>query len=334
VFTRPADLADGLLAGHLADGWGLAVDTITYVPVGFGSHHWTVNEGGRRLFVTVDDLDAKAHSVGEPRDATWQRLATALSAARAAADLGLDFVVAPVPAADGRLLRRVEDRYAIAVYPFFGGESYHYGEFQTVEHRDAVLGMLVRLHGVVDPASTGAARDSLDLPHRLDLSTAIDALGQPWGAGPFGEPARELLDRNASAVERLLEHYDRIAARVVSRPERMVLTHGEPHPGNTMLCGERWLIVDWDTTLIAPPERDLWMVAVADAAVLDAYEAATGRHVLRDGLDCYRLWWDLGEIGYYVTLLREPHDDTEDVRHSWAGLQHYLDPTARWPQLV
>jgi hypothetical protein len=336
VLTRPADLTDGSLTDHLAAGWGLAVDAITYVPIGFGSHHWTVSEGERRWFVTVDDLDAKAHSLGEPRDAAWQRLATALSAARAATDLGLEFVVAPLSAGDRTVLRRVDDRYAVAVYPFVDGESYSYGEFQNIEHRDAVVEMLARLHAVADPASTGAARDTLAVPHRLDLATAIDALGRPWHAGPYGELARQLLDRNVSAVERLLDHYDRIASGLAERPERMVLTHGEPHPGNTMRSGDRWLIVDWDTTLIAPPERDLWMVAgtVADAAVVDTYEAATGRHVLREGLDCYRLWWDLAEIGCYVTVLREPHDDTEDVRRSWAGLQHYLDPTARWPQLV
>ncbi len=35
----------------------------------------------------------------------------------------------------------------------------------------------------------------------------------------------------------------------------MVLTHGEPHPGNTLMTNGGWVVVDWDTTLIA--ERDL-----------------------------------------------------------------------------
>lgn len=334
MFTRPGALSDSMLADHLVDGWQIAPDSVEYVAVGFGSHHWSVTEGERRWFVTVDDLDAKKHSVDDPRDAVLQRLRIALSAARLIADEGLDFVVAPIRAAGDAVVRRVDDRYAAAVYPFIDGTAYPYGDVPTVDHRDALLEMVARLHGVADPATSGAALDDLAVPRRLDLSVAIEALDQRWDSGPFGEPARGLLDRHASAVERLFEHYDRLAAGLASRPERMVLTHGEPHPANTVMTSEGWLLVDWDTTLIAPPERDLWMMATVDSSVVDAYEATTGRGVLRDGLDCYRLWWDLGEICGYVTLLRHTHDDTEDSRESWKNLQHYLNPDARWPQLA
>jgi spectinomycin phosphotransferase/16S rRNA (guanine(1405)-N(7))-methyltransferase len=323
-----------MLASHLVEGWQIAADAVEYAAVGFGSHHWSVSEGERRWFVTVDDLDAKKHSVIDPRDAVFQRLRAALSAARVIADQGFDFVVAPIRAADDIVVRRVEDRYAAAVYPFIDGTSYPYGDFQTIEHRDAVLGMVAELHGVADPATTGAAPDDLVVPRRDDLSVAIDALGQQWDSGPFGELARHLLDRHASGVERLFEHYDRLSSGLERRPERRVLTHGEPHPANTVMTSEGWLIVDWDTTLIAAPERDLWMMATVDASVVDAYEATTGRRVLQDGLDCYRLWWDLAEICGYVTLLRDTHDDTDDVRESWTNLQHFLDPAARWPQLA
>jgi spectinomycin phosphotransferase len=334
VFTPPGDLSDSMLASELLDGWQIAADAVRYVAVGFGSHHWSVDAGERRWFVTVDDLDANKRSVDDPPDAVFQRLRAALSAARVLADQGLDFVVAPILAADDTVVRHVDDRYVAAVYPFIVGTSYPYGDFQTVEHRDAVLGMIAQVHGVADTATTGAGRDDLVVPRRVDLSMAIDALGQHWDSGPFGELARNLLDRRAAAVERLFEHYDRIVAALARRPERMVLTHGEPHPANTLMTRSGWLIVDWDTTLTAPPERDLWMMATADASVVNAYEATTGRQVLQDGLDCYRLWWDLSEICWYVTLLRDTHDDTGDIRESWRNLQHYLDPAARWPQLA
>jgi hypothetical protein len=323
-----------MLQRLLAHGWEIAATAVEYVPVGFGSHHWTVHDGARRWFVTVDDLAAKQQSIDDGRDAVFHRLMRALSAARTVADRGLEFIVAPIRAVDGAVVRRVGDRYAVAVYPFIDGTSHPYGDFQTVEHRDAMLAMVARLHGVADPATTGAARDDLLVPRRQDLTIAIDALGERWDSGPFGERARNLLDRHASGVERLLDYYDRLAARLASRPERTVLTHGEPHPGNTLMISTDWVLVDWDTTLIAAPERDLWMMARVDTSVVGAYEATTGRRVLQDGLDCYRSWWDLAEICGYITLLHDPHDDTDDVRESWRNLQHYLDPAARWPQLA
>jgi spectinomycin phosphotransferase/16S rRNA (guanine(1405)-N(7))-methyltransferase len=334
VFTRPGDLSDGMLASQLADSWGITADAVEYVAVGFGSHHWSIIEGERRWFVSVDDLDAKKRRVDDRRDVVFQRLRAALSAARVAADCGLDFVAAPIRAADDAVVARVNERYAAAVYPFLGGTCYPFGDFETVAHRDAVLGMVVRLHDVADPATTGALADDLVVPRRDDLTVAIGELGQRWDSGPYGELARDLLDHHASTVERLLERYDRIAAGVAQRPERMVLSHGEPHAANTVMTGDGWRLVDWDTTMIAAPERDLWMMAKADASVIDAYEAMTERTVIRDGLDCYRLWWDLSEICGYIALLHDAHDDTEDVRESWRNLQHFLNPTARLPHLA
>ena len=329
MFTRPDDLSDGVLASHVADSWGIGADAVEYVAVGFGSHHWSIIEGERRWFVSVDDLDAKRHRLDERRDAVFQRLRAALSASRVAADRDLDFVVAPIRATDDAVVARVSDRYAAAVYPFLDGTCYPFGDFPTVAHRDAVLGMVARLHAVADPATTGALPDDLGVPRRDDLTMAIDGLGEPWDSGPYGEPARRLLSHHAPSVERLLEHYDRIAAGVARRPERMVLSHGEPHPANTVMTGDGWRLVDWDTTMIAAPERDLWMMAKADASVIDAYEVMTERTVIQDGLDCYRLWWDLSEICGYIALLRDAHDDTEDVRQSWRNLQDFLNPTAR-----
>jgi hypothetical protein len=110
-----------------------------------------------------------------------------------------------------------------------------------------------------------------------------------------------------------------------------VLTHGEPHPANTIITTEGLVLIDWDTALLVPPERDLWTVAGNDASVLEAYTAATGRPVIDEVLTCYRLSWDINEIALYVALLRNQHTDTADTAESWRNLQHFLRPEARWP---
>lgn len=101
----------------------------------------------------------------------------------------------------------------------------------------------------------------------------------------------------------------------------MVLTHGEPHPGNLIETDGGWRLVDWDTTLVAPPERDLWIVEPGDGSVIGAYEAATGRPVLRSDLELYRLTWKLADIALFVAELRQPHGDTADIQESWAALR-------------
>ena len=75
---------------------------------------------------------------------------------------------------------------------------------------------------------------------------------------------------------RLLARYDDLAALSRSRSSSAVLTHGEPHPGNSMLTSGGWLLIDWDTALLAPPERDLWILDPGDGSILGAYAEATG----------------------------------------------------------
>jgi spectinomycin phosphotransferase len=113
---------------------------------------------------------------------------------------------------------------------------------------------------------------------------------------------------------------------VRAAPGPWVVTHGEPHSSNVILdaAGDRWL-VDWDTTLIGPSERDLWMVLDDDRTGWDEYREAMGSVRLNeDALGLYRERWALAEICEYVAELRRPHEETESTRASWEVLGEYL----------
>ena len=131
--TRPPGLADDVLAGALADGWGLRLSAMAYLPVGAGSHHWRVSDGrGGTWFVTVDDLDARRDDPTESRAAVSARLDAAIATAYALSVAGAEFVVAPVQARTGAVLERFADRWAVAVYPFIDGETFHGGDGRPI----------------------------------------------------------------------------------------------------------------------------------------------------------------------------------------------------------
>lgn len=150
-----------------------------------------------------------------------------------------------------------------------------------------------------------------------------------WESGLFGEPARLLLARHTSSVRHVLEHYDRLAATAISRPERMVLTHGEPHRGNTITTNDSVVLIDWDTALIAPPERDLWVLADEDPRTIDDYAAQVGAMPNAEALELYRLWWDLTEISMFIGQFRQPHRKNADTSVAWDSLNRCVDPD-RW----
>jgi spectinomycin phosphotransferase/16S rRNA (guanine(1405)-N(7))-methyltransferase len=101
-----------------------------------------------------------------------------------------------------------------------------------------------------------------------------------------------------------------------------------------MRTGSGLLLVDWDSALIAPPERDLWVLDAGDGAIVREYEDRTERTVSADALDMNRLWYDLAEIAIYIAEFRRAHGDDPNTRESWKNLQEFLDPVPRWPQLV
>ena len=89
-----------------------------------------------------------------------------------------------------------------------------------------------------------------------------------------------------------------------------------------------------ESVLQAPPERDLWNLAEADASVLADYSALTGTVIDNDALRLYRLWYDLAEISGYIAWFSGSHGDTADTAEAWQNLQYYLRPAERWPDLL
>jgi spectinomycin phosphotransferase/16S rRNA (guanine(1405)-N(7))-methyltransferase len=322
VHTPPADLPEPALRAALAAGWSLRAATLAYRPVGFGSHHWEVTDtGGARRFVTVDDLRTRRVTTGEPLAAGYDRLRSALTAAQALRAAGRDFVVAPLPARDGGPLTLLAGSFAVAVYPFVAGESFDWGNY-TPEHCRAVLDLLVAVHTAPPEVHGRALPDDYAIAFRDTVTAALDGSdkGDP-GLGPYARPAAELLTAYAPGVRRALAGYDNLVSAARADPPALVLTHGEPHPGNTMRTDDGWLLIDWDTALVAAPERDLWDLDPGDGTLRAAYTAATGA-VLRPGLlDLYRLRWDLTEIAGCLARFRGPHGATADDEESFAILE-------------
>ncbi len=73
-------------------------------------------------------------------------------------------------------------------------------------------------------------------------------------------------------------------------------------PESPPLTDAGWLLVDWGTALLAPPERDLWSLDPGDGTILDTYASATGVAALPSFLDPYSLRWDIADIAVDVSF--------------------------------
>nr|AAF63341.1 spectinomycin resistance protein [Streptomyces spectabilis] len=308
-------------------GFGVSASRVTYAPVGFGDYHWTVtDEDGRPWFATVSDLEHKEHC-GQGAQAALKGLRQAMDTALALRDRdGLRFVVAPVAAADGGgPVLPLDARYALTVFPHVPGRTGEFGQSMTEAERDRLLALLAELHGRTPPESTPPA--DMEPPGLPGVHAALAESEEPWSGGPFAEPARLLLREHEATLRARLAEFEALVARVKGRGAPLVVTHGEPHPGNLILGEEGYLLVDWDTVGLALPERDLSLIS-DDPADLARYTELTGRTPDPEALALYRLRWSLLDVAEFVEWFRGEHQRTEDTESAWKGFTDTLEQLA------
>lgn len=273
---RPPDLTDAAVRAAVAAGWDLGEVTLEYLPVGAGSYHWQAQPG---LFVTADDLEDKPF-LGGDSDTVYENLGRALETALALRRSDLEFVVAPVEASGGGVLRRVGSRYAVAVYPYLG-EPRPFRKSLSDAERQALTAMLGRLHATNSTIREHAMRIAPRVPRRAELEGALDSPEVPG-----------LLRENAELIRMWLRRFDELVAHLDASEVERVVTHGEPHSGNIVRTPAGFALVDWDTAGLAPKERDLWMVGGGDPLLCELY----------------RLRWRLDDLSWAVRALREQPD--------------------------
>jgi len=305
---------------------------VSYADVGRGSFNWTA-EGvdGRRWFVKVSHKDREPGFL----DRTYETAA-------ALHEAGLDFVHAAIRTPHGGHLRGpVGGQYLMSVFPYIDGRNRTNDEADRVELAET----LGRLHAHM-PIPDVAFR--LTLGYRIPQFRVQIGRGAntTWGNGPFAEPARLLSSAARPGLERLLNAYDRWVARYRDDDEPVVMTHGEPHTGNTMVTASGEIrLIDCDAMMAGPRERDLRLLldgshggprGLDNTAVMAAYQRGTGREVVprRYVMDMLRAEWHLGEIGAYLASFSAQHHVDRDTVADWRAFTSYVPIEQNWPDLA
>jgi spectinomycin phosphotransferase len=326
---RPEHFDERDLVRALADGWRIEPMIMEYAPVGFGDYHWTATGADqRRWFVKLADLEHKTHCGPDAATAVIGLERAMDTAADLARRPDLAFVAGPLRGVDGRTVRPIGPRYAVSVFPRLDAEPGTFDRKRTAAERADVIDLLARLHSAEPPPAT--PRQPIDLTRRNSVLSALGrfegrATGHP---APFRTASDDLITAHRAAVRRRLAEFDAIAATIPTRPEELVITHGEPHPGNVLrdqTPSAGYHLIDWDTVGLAVPERDLAGMA-AEPEDLERYQAATGHRPDPRLITAYHLRWDLEELGIYADQFRNGHHRTPDTELAWQGL---VDSVAR-----
>ncbi|WP_327147326.1 phosphotransferase [Nocardia sp. NBC_01329] len=298
MLTHPSFIGDEAIAHAVGAHWLPEVADISYLPWGFGAHHWRVTAGGTTVFVTLDQLEPRHSAIS---------LEAAYAGAAALAASGSAAVCAPLPARSGRFTVDIGVG-ALSVTPWLEGRSPSAAEAREPRHIREIVLALTALHRADPPDGlrSWTPRVGPEFADEMRIHTA-----EPWTSGPLAEQARLALAAHGDAIERWTGRYLELADVAFSGQDSWVPTHGEPHNDNQVMTAEGLRLVDWESLALAPPERDY----------ADLLPAATGL-LLPDPamVELFALDWRLSEIAEYARWFAAPHIGSEDDHTALEGL--------------
>lgn len=224
-------------------------------------------------------------------------------------------VVGPL-ARDGRTLHH-HGPFRVSVSPCKGGRA--------PELDDAgLLGQLGRL--VARIHLRGQARD---FEHRPTLDIASFGIRSRDFLRDEGFIPADLLDAWETTVEHLLDNVRACFERAGNVGQ--IRLHGDFHPGNVLVDGDRLHIVDFDDICMGPAVQDLWMFLSGDrdeqtpqlVTLLDGYEEFrsfdTRELHLIEALRSLRI------LRYAAWIARRWEDPAFKVAFPWFDTQRYWD---------
>ena len=192
---------------------------------------------------------------------------------------GISFINTIVKTADGRLFTWF-DGAVLGIFDWIDGENIETDGTKIPEYR-----MLARVYAV--------SPDGLDIPREDFSGKSADAFFRQWGCTKDRE-ILSLLEKNRTKLTGRADRLRHFAGLCQEDTSGFYITHGDAG-GNFLVSGDKTFLVDWDDALLAPPERDAWVMGFRDWA-----RCLFEKSLRQQGIACTLQPERLAYYGYYM----------------------------------
>ena len=283
------------LLDYILSEYGINANNICPARRGFYAETWKLSAADRSYFVKI--VYQAAH-----KDVYKSSLPVIDYLNRQ----GIDFVGRIVKTARGRLSAQF-DGAVLSIFDWIDGENRQDVDTKIIEYQ-----MLAKIYTV--PV------DGLVIPCENFSDGSADAFFRQWALLPPDASINELFEQRRARIEHRAKRLRIFSERCQNDASGFYITHGDAG-GNFMVNGDKYYIVDWDTPMLAPPERDAWVCMCWDWA-RDAYHEALWHngidYVLRQerlAYYCYHMYF------YYLNAYLDRFTHIGDTQ----GLEEYMD---------
>ena len=182
-------------------------------------------------------------------------------------------IIDPVKTADGRLFHKPGD-CTVVLYPFISGKS---GVEQPLGHAQWIqFGEVLRkIHDTALPPGTYAHSpgtpkiplETFDSYRRTKIIKYMKEIRDIKSENECVKQFTGLFEGKRAVIEKIIRRAEDLLDRIEGSEQEYCLCHGDIHAANLLLTREKeFYIVDWDTLILAPREKDLMFIGggVAD----------------------------------------------------------------------
>lgn len=307
MLTKP-NLKNEEIIACLRDAYGIDVATITFLPLGadFNTAVYRVTTS------TQTDYFLKLRS-GEFLEAS-------VSVPKYLADMGIKQVIPPLATKTGQLWTSLASFKAI-LYPYVEGRNGV--EAKLSRDQWAQFGAAIKkLHSTDIPASItkDVPRETFSSKWRETVKAFLVRIESEVFEEPVAVKMALFLQSKRCEILKLVERDEELALAIQKQPIDYVLCHADMHGWNLFVDKENALyIVDWDTLIFAPVERDLMFIG---AGIWDSgltpdeeeslfYQGYGQTKINQDAMAYYRferIIQDIGDYCEYIFLSDEGGD--------------------------
>lgn len=303
------NLKDEEIIACLLDAYGLTTEKITFLPIGadFNTAVYHVTTSNQT------DYFLKLRS-GEFLEAS-------VSVPKYLADLGVKQVIPSLATKTRKLWTSLASFKAI-LYPYIEGQNgvdTKLSEDQWTQFGAAIK----KLHELDIPASItkDVSRETFSSKWRETVKAFLMRIESEVFEEPVAVKMALFLKSKRCEILKLVERAEELALAIQKQPIDYVLCHADMHGWNLFVDKENALyIVDWDTLIFAPVERDLMFIGAGiwDSGLTAAeeeslfYQGYTQTKINQDVMAYYRferIIQDIGDYCEYIFLSDEGGND-------------------------
>ncbi len=262
MLERP-NISDEKIRDCLATSYALDARELTFLPIGNDVNtaaYQVIAQEGPQFYLKLRRDDFSEAAVLVPQ---WLH------------DRDIREVIAPLPTTSHKLWTTLE-AYTLVLFPFVDGRN-GFSQALSDQHWIEFGTTLKALHSTKLPAAVEQQlpRETYAANWREKVMALLDRVNHDTFAEPTAAKLAQFLKSKQKAFECLIERAALWGATLADDGLPLVVCHGDIHAANVLIDARgRFFIVDWDTLILAPKERDLMFIGGGIGGVWNQPEEA------------------------------------------------------------